>query len=82
MGIFEYDEELHAQVLKEEGREEGREEGKKEGRVEGIIETGLELGLPESRILEILQKKLQITPDEAEECFSQFKIHETSKRGA
>lgn len=35
MSIFEYNEELHSESLRQEGREEGRKEGRKEGREEG-----------------------------------------------
>ena len=47
MSIYEYDEEDHKRILREEGREEGRIEGRKEGqeegRVKGKVEDVLEL---------------------------------------
>ncbi|MDY3773685.1 MAG: hypothetical protein SO023_01055, partial [Eubacterium sp.] len=38
MCLYEFDEELHEQTLREEGRAEGREEGRAEGREEGRAE--------------------------------------------
>ena len=46
--------------------EEGRAEGRIEGRAEEIIESGYDFGLSEHDILVRLQKKLQITLEQAE----------------
>lgn len=43
MCLYEFDEELHEQTLREEGRAEGREEGRAEGREEGREEILLQL---------------------------------------
>ena len=61
---------------REEGRAEGREEGRAEGRLEGraeeIVSMGLESNFPEKSILEILQKRLDITLQKATEYFKKF----------
>ena len=54
MSIYEYDEEDHKRILREEGREEGWEEGRKEGKIEGRIEGKIE-GKAES-VLELLEE--------------------------
>lgn len=59
--------------MKEEGRAEGRVEGKMEGRAEEIIESGYEFGLPEQKIMERLQHKLNISVEEAGKYFAMFK---------
>ena len=51
----------------EEVMQEGIEKGIEKGKAEGIVETGLEFGLAENDILERLQKKLGISPAEAEQ---------------
>lgn len=55
-----------------EGRLEGKLEGKLEGRAEGIIEVGMECSLSKKQILDILQKKLDVTLDKAEEYFQVY----------
>lgn len=57
----------------EDMKEEGRQEGKIEGRAEEIVESGYEFGLPENKILERLQNKLDISLEEAKEYFGMFK---------
>lgn len=52
--------------------EETRAEGIAEGRAEGIIETGYEFGLSDDDILARLQKKLNISPEKAQEYLSMF----------
>lgn len=52
--------------------EETWAEGKAEGKAEGIIITGHELGLSEQDILEILQNKLSISLQKAQEYFNMF----------
>lgn len=44
LSIFEYDEELHERMLREEGYESGMEAGKVEGKVEAVLELLEELG--------------------------------------
>lgn len=56
----------------EEGRVEGRAEGRTEGRAEEIIESGYDFGLTECDILARLQKKLQITAEQAERYMEMF----------
>lgn len=56
----------------EEGRIEGRIEGREEGRAEEIIESGYDFGLSEQDILARLQKKLQITLEQAERYMKVF----------
>ncbi len=52
--------------------EEGRIEGRIEGRAEEIIESGYDFGMSEQDILARLQKKLQITLEEAERYLETF----------
>ena len=54
MSIYEYDEEDHKRILREEGREEGWEEGRKEGRREGKIEGRME-GKIEGKAEDVLE---------------------------
>ena len=63
----------------ETGRIEGREEGRAEGRAEEIIAAGYEFGLSEKTILERLQKKLAITPQQAQEYLATY-TKETEQR--
>ena len=87
MSIFEYDEEREMQLIKEsmrqvyskEGREEGRkqglEEGREEGREEGIkifILDNLEEGIPQTRILEKLQRHFQLNKEQSEMYFEKY----------
>lgn len=58
--------------IREECLEEGREEGRTEGRAEEIIESGYDFGLSEQDILVRLQKKLQITLEQAEGYMKMF----------
>ena len=53
-------------------REECLAEGRAEGRAAGIIESGYDFGLSEHDILVRLQKKLQITLEQAEEYMEMF----------
>ncbi|MCI9530808.1 MAG: hypothetical protein HFH38_03490 [Lachnospiraceae bacterium] len=53
-------------------RDECLEEGRTEGRAEGIIESGYDFGLSEQDILARLQKKLQITLEQAEGYMKMF----------
>ncbi len=48
------------------------EETKNEGKIEGIIETSLDFGLPEEKIIEKLQSKLNISWQEAQEYFQKY----------
>ena len=48
------------------------EEGRAEGRAEEIIESGYDFGLSEYDILVRLQKKLQITLEQAERYMEMF----------
>lgn len=52
--------------------EEGRTEGRAEGRAEEIIESGYDFGMSEQDILARLQKKLQITLEQAEGYLERF----------
>ena len=60
----------------EEGRSlgiaEGRSLGITEGEAKGIIETGCEFGISKEDILSRLQKKLNVSMDQAQEYFSMF----------
>ena len=54
------------------GVEEGRSLGITEGEAKGIIETGCEFGIPREDILSRLQKKLNVSMEQAQEYFSIF----------
>ncbi len=54
------------------GRIEGRIEGRLEGEAKGIIVVGFELGLSETEILEMLQKKLNVPKEKAQEYIEIF----------
>lgn len=74
---FSENEELWKEVGKMSGLgmsilEEGRIEGRIEGRAEEIIESGYDFGMSEQDILARLQKKLQITLEEAERYLETF----------
>ncbi len=55
-----------------EGLAEGRAEGLVDGKAEGIIESGYDFGLSDSDILTRLQKKLQITLEQAKQYLEMF----------
>ena len=55
-----------------EAEQRGKEEGIKEGRAKEIIESGYDFGVSEQDILGRLQKKLQITLEQAEEYMKMF----------
>lgn len=46
--------------------------GRIEGRIEGIIEAGREIGLSEAKILKMLQEKLDISLQAAQEYLERF----------
>lgn len=56
----------------EETWKDGEQAGRTEGRAEEIIAAGYEFGLSEKTILERLQKKLAITPQEAREYLTTY----------
>ena len=60
-------------TLFEELAKESKMEGKIEGEAKGIIETGLDFGLSEDDILDRLQRKLNISLEEAQEYLKMFK---------
>ena len=63
----------------EETWKEGEQAGRAEGRAEEIIAAGYEFGLSEKTILERLQKKLAITPQQAQEYLATY-TKETEQR--
>lgn len=52
--------------------ERGIEKGIERGRAEEIVESSLEFGLPENKILERLQNKLNIPLNAAQEYFELY----------
>ena len=85
MLLTEFDEELFARTMKEEGLEEGiekglkkgLEKGRKEGLEKGIqifIEDNLEEEVPEERIRSKLQKRFGLTEEKAAEYFERFAL--------
>ena len=59
-------------TLFEEIARESQNKGREEGRAEEIISMGLESNFSENSILEILQKRLDITLQKATEYFKRF----------
>ena len=55
-----------------EGKEAGKIEGKIEGKAEGIIEMGKEYNVPKEKIIIDLQSKLNISQQQAQECYEQY----------
>ena len=85
MLLTEFDEELFAKTMKEEGLEEGIEKGLEKGRKEGLekglekgiqifIEDNLEEEVPEERIRSKLQKRFGLTEEKAAEYFERFAL--------
>ena len=85
MLLTEFDEELFARTMKEEGLEEGiekglkkgLEKGRKEGLEKGIqifIEDNLEEEVPEERIRSKLQKRFGLTEEKAAEYYERFAL--------
>ena len=60
-------------TLFDEIAKEGEARGEARGEAKGIIETGFDFGLSEHDILERLQKKLNISLQQAQEYFGMFK---------
>ena len=62
VSIYEYDEEEHMNLVRQEGRKEGIQEGRKEGIREGIQE-----GIQDGKIttVDLMMQKLQISLEEA-----------------
>ena len=56
----------------ERGIEKGIKKGIEKGRAEEIVESSLEFGLPENKILERLQNKLNIPLNTAQEYFELY----------
>ena len=61
MSIFEYNEKLHEQTLRDEGEEIGIAIG-----ITNLITSLRELNIPEGQIIEQLVKRYELTPQEAE----------------
>ena len=77
MLLTEFDEELFARTMKEEGLEEGIEKGLKKGLEKGIqifIEDNLEEEVPEERIRSKLQKHFGLTEEKAAEYYERFAV--------
>ena len=73
VSIYEYDQEEHIRMEREEAREEGREEGKMEGKEElllELIQRKLEKGLTFSQIADALEQpeeKIRMLLDKTEQ---------------
>ena len=79
MSIFEYDEKLHEETMREIGREEGRIEGKAVGRAEGeAAERAINISrsiaslratpLTDDQIAEHLVNTFDLTIEQAKQC--------------
>lgn len=65
-------------LMKDEIEEElskGRAEGRAEGKAEGVISILLELGYCNEDIISALQKKLEITEEQADKYLSEYYAH-------
>ncbi len=69
MLLTEFDEELFARTMKEEGLEEGLEKG-----IQIFIEDNLEEEVPEERIRSKLQKRFGLTEEKAAEYYERFAV--------
>jgi len=68
--LTEFDEELFAKTMKEEGREEGREEGKKIG----AIRTYQRLGIPPETARQYIMEEFGTNAEEADELLRTYWI--------
>ncbi|MCM1303468.1 MAG: 3-isopropylmalate dehydrogenase [Lachnospiraceae bacterium] len=71
MELFEDD----IEAARREGRQEGRQEGRKEGLLEGIlamIADNLEEGFSSGKIMQKLEKRFALTPQEAREYLEKY----------
>lgn len=70
MSIFEYDEELHMETVREEGREEGRKEGREEGALttkKQLFTTMFQKGLSAEEIGELTDEPVELIREVARE---------------
>ena len=81
MLLTEFDEELFAKTMKEEGREEGRQEGRKKGQKEGLEEgirifilDNLEEGASEEKIYGKLRRCFGLSEEEAARYYKRFAL--------
>jgi len=70
--IAEYNEEMEKQVIREESWEDGRKEGTETGEAKAIIDLTLEMGYSNEKVISTLQRKLEITEEQAEEYLKKF----------
>ena len=61
-----------SQAVLEQGIEQGVEQGIKQGRAKEIVEMGYEFGISEASILKRLQKKLEVSKEEAQNYLKMF----------
>ena len=71
MKSFEIEQRIRKEGIKE-GREEGRSAGLTEGRMEEIVELGRQFGRPEEEILQLLQEKLKLSREQAENALHRY----------
>ena len=79
MKSFEIEQRIRKEGIKEgiqqgikEGREEGRSAGLTEGRMEEIVELGRQFDRPEEEILRLLQEKLKLSREQAEDAMQRY----------
>ena len=75
MKSFEIEQRIRKEGIQQgikEGREEGRSAGLKEGRMEEIVELGRQFGRPEEEILRLLQEKLKLSREQAEDAMQRY----------
>ncbi len=56
----------------ERGEQRGLEQGKKEGGIQFLILDNLEEGFPKQKILQKLQRRFDLTEEQAEQYFEKF----------
>ena len=71
MKSFEIEQRIRKEGIKE-GREEGRSAGLTEGRMEEIVELGRQFDRPEEEILRLLQEKLKLSREQAEDAMQRY----------
>lgn len=54
------------------GLQQGLEQGKKEGGIQFLILDNLEEGFPKQKILQKLQRRFDLTEEQAEQYFEKF----------
>lgn len=71
MSIFEYNEELHNETLRQEGYEDGLEDGLKEG-IKAFLITCKEIGLSKEDMQSKLEIRYHMSKEHADEYIKRY----------